>query len=147
MSAAEAINLDDVDALRAALADIAKTSDPSHLVDIVVSLLLRLSNENKSLQLRLQKAMRGLHGRKSEKLSEAQLALFCELIAAEEGEPAPASSAKREKVKRKAAPHGRGKFSENCRAPTMSFPCRPSSAFAIFAALKSNAWVMTSANV
>jgi hypothetical protein len=81
MSAAEpAIALDDAAKMREALTSIASSEDPQHLIDIVVKLLLQLSSENKRLQLRFAKALRGIHGRKSEKLSVEQLALFRELL-------------------------------------------------------------------
>lgn len=120
MSAAETMSIDDVDGLRAALSNVAQTNDPNTLIEIVISLLLRLSNENKSLQLRLQKALRGLHGGKSEKLTSAQLALFREIIESNDDKDADNDCAKareerKEKNRRQAKPHGRGKFPDHLK--------------------------------
>jgi transposase len=116
------IACDDADALRAALASIAKTSDADALIEVVITLLLRLSNENKRLHLRLSKALRGLHGRKSEKLSADQLELFRALLT---GEPAPkadtstASDSDEDADKKKGGrkgrrhKHGRGKLPDD----------------------------------
>lgn len=121
MNAAENITLDDADALRAALEDIAQTKDVAALIDLVLKLLLNLSNENKRMALRLQKTLHQLHGRRSEKLSPDQLDLFKELLFNERTSieqstadnqngsdlepPAPKKSKKKSPT-----PHGRSQF-------------------------------------
>lgn len=110
----EKIPLDDADALRQALTSISNGQSQQVLIDIVVALLLRLSGDNKRLQMRLQKTLRSLHGRKSEKLDEEQLSLFRDILAAmQPNAPSAEAPAKKDKPKRKARPHGRNPFPPN----------------------------------
>jgi hypothetical protein len=86
MAAAETIQVDDVDALRRTLEDVARTDNVDALIQLVIRLILNLSNENKRMTLRLQKVLRAMHGRKSEKLTTHQLDLFRELLDSSEEE-------------------------------------------------------------
>jgi transposase len=80
VSAAENIPLDDMGALRRTLTDVAHTQSIDELISLVITLLVTMSGENKRMALRLQKALRSLHCRKSEKLSPGQLVLFREML-------------------------------------------------------------------
>ncbi len=124
--AATAFKLDDAAALRQALTAFVRHDAPEALVDVVVQLLMQLSGEVKQLQMRLAKAMRTMHGRKSEKLSPNQLSLFQGLLdndatataaqsdtESENNEPKPEPDPKPDNKppkKRRAKPHGRGKL-------------------------------------
>jgi transposase len=112
------IPLDDTSALRKTLRGVAETSDVATLIELVISLLANLSSENKRMALRLQKVLRSLHARKSEKLDPAQLSLFQELL--KDGEkkdpsdqdPPPAEEGGTRPIKKKKG-HGRNKFPED----------------------------------
>ncbi|HEU4410266.1 MAG TPA: IS66 family transposase zinc-finger binding domain-containing protein [Polyangiaceae bacterium] len=53
------------------------------LIDLVLRLLLEVRSKNSALELRLQKALRALYGRKSQKVSAEQLALLLGELGAE----------------------------------------------------------------
>lgn len=112
--AEENIPLDNEEALRHALTSITEGQSQQAIIDVVVALLMRLSSDNKRLQLRLQKTLRSLHGRKSEKLNEEQLSLFRDLLTAIDDD-AFAKPERKKKHKSKARAHGRNRFPESLR--------------------------------
>lgn len=81
----------DLDAVRALLIDMAGRGRTEDAIDLAIGLLARLRDDNTSLHLKLLAELRQRWGRKSEKVSEAQLRLFLDQLAVEvpEGE-APA---------------------------------------------------------
>lgn len=107
--------LNDSEALRQALVSLGAGQSQDVLIDIVVSLLVRLSSDNKQLQMRLHKTLRSLHSRKSEKLNDDQLSLFRDMLNALQPESNTADSSsneQKEKKQRKARSHGRRPFPE-----------------------------------
>ena len=122
MTAVEKIPIDDAETLRSTLEDVVRTDDTQGLIDLVVSLILRLSSDNKRLAERLDKLLRNLHGRKSEKLDPAQLLLFANLLSETEAqngedekepEPAPDPKPKPKPDGKPKKGHGRNKFPKN----------------------------------
>lgn len=73
----------DIDRVRRKLEQLAAEDRVSELIELVVELLVQFRDSNTKLSVRLQNALRELYGRKSQKVSTAQLSLlFAELGAA-----------------------------------------------------------------
>ncbi|MEI7445609.1 MAG: hypothetical protein WCK28_12020 [Burkholderiales bacterium] len=66
----------DLDALRALLVSLLAQGQQDDALDLVIELLSQLRDNHDALQVRLQTALRQLYGRRSEKSSPEQLALF-----------------------------------------------------------------------
>ncbi|EYF01807.1 putative transposase [Chondromyces apiculatus DSM 436] len=70
----------DLDDVRRKLGQLAEEGRTSDLIELVLQMLAQMSETNNALSLRLQTALRELYGRKSQKISAAQLSLlFAEL--------------------------------------------------------------------
>jgi len=69
-------SLDDIEDVRSKLQELAAEGRVDELIDLVVDLLLRVRKDNNHLALQLKGALRQLYGRRSEKVSGAQLSLL-----------------------------------------------------------------------
>lgn len=87
MAATSTTAADGLDDVRAKLVELARDGRVDELIELVLHLLLDARNNNTALQARLTKALRELYGRRSEKISAAQLALLFDKI----GDEAPAA--------------------------------------------------------
>jgi transposase len=76
MNAAHKIPLDDAEKLRDALSVVACESDMPEFIDLVVTMLMKLSGDHQTLLLRLKKMLQSKYTGKSETLNAAQLQLF-----------------------------------------------------------------------
>lgn len=76
---------DDLAPVRAKLESMAHEGRVEELVELVLGLLSRVRDENTALTARLQSALRMLYGRRTEKVSSAQLTLMLEAL----GDAAP----------------------------------------------------------
>lgn len=76
MAASTTTTPDDLEQVRGKLAELAHAGRVDELIELVLHLLLDARNHNTALQARLGKALRELYGKKSEKISPAQLALL-----------------------------------------------------------------------
>ena len=68
-------SLDDMDAVRRKLKELARDGRIDELIEMVVDLLLQVRDDNTALQARLRASLRALYGRRSEKVSREQLEL------------------------------------------------------------------------
>jgi transposase len=89
---------DDLADVRAKLQAMAAEGRVDALIELVMSLLIRVREENTGLAARLQSALRMLYGRKSEKVSAEQLSLMLDALGPE------APDAAREAVKEESEP-------------------------------------------
>jgi hypothetical protein len=80
-------SLDDIEDVRGKLQELAAEGRVDELIDLVVDLLVRVRKDNNDLAVQLKGALRQLYGRRSEKVSGAQLSLFDQL-----GKDVPASA-------------------------------------------------------
>jgi transposase len=71
-------NSSDIDGIRSLLVSLLEEGKDTEVVELVVSILHQLKNDNARLQLRLAKLLHERLGRRSEKISTAQLRLFLE---------------------------------------------------------------------
>lgn len=79
----------DLVAVRAKLQSMAEDGRIDELIALVIDLLLRVKEENNALTQRLQKALRALYGRKSEKVSDEELKTMLAQIGKDAPAPAP----------------------------------------------------------
>ena len=68
--------LEDVEAVRAKLQELAAQGRVDELIDLVLDLLVRVRDDNSKLALQLKAALRQLYGSRSEKVSASQLSLM-----------------------------------------------------------------------
>ena len=89
-AAAEQVSeaLDDLEAVREKLRELAHEGRVDELIDLVIDLLARVRSDNNSLAQQLKTALRMLYGRRSEKVSSAQLSLMFDGL----GKDVPASA-------------------------------------------------------
>jgi transposase len=80
--------LDDLEDVRQKLQELAASGRVEELIELVLDLLIRMRNDNSGLTLQLKAALRQLYGRRSEKISAAQLSLMFEQL----GKDVPASA-------------------------------------------------------
>jgi transposase len=73
---ATAPQTDDIEALRTSLKTLASQGRADDVIEMLLGLLVDVRNNNTQLAARLQKALRQLYGRKSEKIDPAQLSLL-----------------------------------------------------------------------
>ncbi|MEZ4389594.1 MAG: IS66 family transposase [Polyangiales bacterium] len=85
----------DLDALRALLVSLLRDGHRDEAVDLIIKLLADMRDHSDALQVRLHTALRQLYGRRSEKTSPEQLALF-EKILGESVTAAPEEATKPE---------------------------------------------------
>jgi hypothetical protein len=83
----------DLQALRALLVSLMRDGQHDEAVDLIIKLLADMRDHSDALQVRLHTALRQLYGRRSEKTSPEQLALFEKLLG-ESTKPAPEEVAK-----------------------------------------------------
>src|SRR5690606_37499119 len=85
MAAAEQLDdvLDDLEDVRQKLQELAREGRIDELIDLVVDLLARVRTDNNKLAGQLKTALRMLYGRRSEKVSGAQLSLMFEQLGAD----------------------------------------------------------------
>lgn len=69
-------SLDDIEAVRRKLEELAAEGRTAELIELVVHLLVELRNTNTAQAARLARALRELYGRKSQKVSAEQLSLM-----------------------------------------------------------------------
>jgi len=80
---------EDLEAVREKLRELANAGRIDELIELVIDLLARVRSDNNELAQRLKAALRMLYGRRSEKVSSAQLAFMFESL----GNDVPASAA------------------------------------------------------
>ena len=107
----------DLDALRALLISLIADGQRDEAVELVIKLLSDLRDNHDALQVRLQTALRQLYGRRSEKVSPEQLALFEKVLGeplastsdvqSPEETPAQSKDPKKPTGKPNGTPHGR----------------------------------------
>ena len=85
----------DLDAPRALLVSLLRDGQRDEAVDLIIKLLADMRDHSDALQVRLHTALRQLYGRRSEKTSPEQLALFEKLLG-ESTKAAPEEAAKPE---------------------------------------------------
>ena len=69
-------SLDDIEDVRSKLQELAAAGRIDELIELVLDLLLRVRKDNNDLAVQLKGALRQLYGRRSEKVSGAQLSLL-----------------------------------------------------------------------
>jgi len=69
-------SLDDIEDVRSKLQELAAAGRVDELIELVLDLLLRVRKDNNALAVQLKGALRQLYGRRSEKVSGAQLSLL-----------------------------------------------------------------------
>ena len=94
----------DIDDVRRKLEQLAAEDRLPELIELVVELLVQFRDSHNRLSIRLQSALRELYGRKSQKVSSAQLAL----LFAELGAAAPADAVEAAGLSQGEAPAGEG---------------------------------------
>jgi len=75
--------------VREFLADLQAQGRHDEVLEQVIALLLQVLSDNTAKAARIAQLLKALYGRKSEKISQAQLDLFLKEAAAEAGEPVP----------------------------------------------------------
>lgn len=114
----------DLQALRVLLVKLIAEGQVDDALDLTLGLLSELRDQNDSLQVRLKNALRQLYGKRSEKMSGEQLALFQRLLGTElaapeatpeatpDSTPTPALDPKPARNKPVGIPHGRSPMPE-----------------------------------
>lgn len=94
----------DIEGVRSKLEQLAAEGRIPELIELVVELLVQLCDSHSKLSIKLQNALRELYGRKSQKVSSAQLSL----LFAELGAAAPAGTLEAAGLSQGQAPVGEG---------------------------------------